>query len=71
MRQRMHRSCRTIGSRPGFASILGLSEFTVNRHVSNAANKLGCANKHHAACRALVAGLIQPAPARSHVLGAR
>ena len=40
------------------ASILGLSVFTVNRHASNAAQKLGCANKHHAAIRALRAGLI-------------
>lgn len=40
------------------AAILGLSVFTVNRHASVAARKLGCLNKHHAAFRALRAGLI-------------
>lgn len=40
------------------AVVLGLSVFTVNRHVFNAARKLGCVNKHHAAIRALKAGLI-------------
>ena len=40
------------------AAILGLSTFTVNRHVSVAAGKLGCVNKHHAAIRAVRAGLI-------------
>lgn len=42
----------------GVAAVLGLSVFTVNRHVSTAAHKLGCLNKHHAAVRALRAGLI-------------
>ena len=40
------------------ASVLGLSVFTVNRHVSVATRKLKCTNKHHAAIRALRAGLI-------------
>ena len=40
------------------AAILGLSVFTVNRHVSTAARKLGCVNKHHAAVRALRTGII-------------
>ena len=40
------------------AAALGLSAFTVNRHVSVAARKLGCKNKHHAVVRALRAGLI-------------
>ena len=37
---------------------LGLSVSTVNHHVSAAAGKLGCVNKHHAVVRALRAGLI-------------
>ncbi|MDE0520742.1 MAG: autoinducer binding domain-containing protein [Boseongicola sp.] len=40
------------------ADILGLSVFTVNRHASTAANKLGCRNKHHAAMRAFRADLL-------------
>ncbi|MCY4397577.1 MAG: LuxR family transcriptional regulator [Rhodospirillaceae bacterium] len=40
------------------AAILGLSVYTVNRHASVAARKLGCLNKHHATFRALRAGLI-------------
>lgn len=40
------------------ATMLCLSVFTVNRHASNAAGKLGCQNKYHAAVRALRAGLI-------------
>ena len=40
------------------AAILGLSVFTVNRHVSNAARKLNCLNKYHAVIRALRAGLL-------------
>lgn len=43
-------------------ALLGLSAFTVNRHVSTATRKLGCVNKHHAACRALITGLITPTP---------
>ena len=39
-------------------AILGLSVFTVNRHVSSAARKLGCLNKYHAAFRAFRMGLI-------------
>lgn len=39
-------------------SILGISVFTVNRHVSVAARKLGSSNKYHAALQALRAGLI-------------
>ena len=42
--------------------LLGLSVFTVNRHLSNATRKLGCANKHHAAFQALVMGIIFRAP---------
>ena len=42
--------------------ILGVSAFTVNRHVSNATRKLGCENKYHAACEALLAGIIRPLP---------
>ena len=40
------------------AALLGLSVSTVNHHVSAAARKLGCLNKHHAVVRALRAGLI-------------
>ncbi len=40
------------------ADRLGLSVSTVNRHLSNAARQLGCANKHHAVYRALRAGVI-------------
>ncbi|MEM7299722.1 MAG: autoinducer binding domain-containing protein [Pseudomonadota bacterium] len=40
------------------ADLLGLSVFTVNRHASTAAQKLGCTSKHHAAVQALRAGLI-------------
>ncbi len=40
------------------AVILGLSVFTVNRHVHNATCKLGSRNKHHAAVQALRCGLI-------------
>jgi len=40
------------------AAILGVSVFTVNRHASTAARKLGCLNKYHAAFRALRADLI-------------
>ena len=40
------------------ATILNLSVFTVNRYASNAACKLGCLNKYHAAVRAFRAGLI-------------
>lgn len=43
-------------------AILHLSAFTVNRHVFNAARKLGCTNKYHAACRALISGQIAPTP---------
>lgn len=38
--------------------LVGLSVHTVNRHASNAARKLGCLNKHHAAIRALRSGLL-------------
>ena len=41
------------------AMMLCLSVFTVNRHASNAARKLGCQSKYPAAVRALRAGLIQ------------
>ena len=44
------------------ASILGISVFTVNRYVSVGVRKLNCVNKHHAAIRALRAGLICSAP---------
>lgn len=37
---------------------LNISQFTVNRHASNAVRKLGCSNKHHAAIRALRMGWI-------------
>ena len=40
------------------AERLCLSVHTVNRHASNAARKLGCTNKHHAAVRALRAGVV-------------
>lgn len=40
------------------AALLGLSAHTVNRYASSAARKLGCANKHHAAVRALRQGLL-------------
>ena len=40
------------------AAVLGLSAHTVNRHASSAARKLDCANKHHAAVRALREGLL-------------
>lgn len=40
------------------AAVLGLSVSTVNHHMSAAAGKLGCVNKHHAVVRALRAGLI-------------
>lgn len=43
-------------------ALLGLSVFTVNRHLSNATRKLGCANKHHAAYQAMVTGSIFRAP---------
>lgn len=46
---------RTAGQ---VADLLGLSAHTVNRHASSAARKLGCANKHHAAVRALREGLL-------------
>ena len=39
--------------------ILSIAEDTVARHAYNATQKLGCANKHHAAVRALRLGLIQ------------
>ena len=37
---------------------LNISQYTVNRHASNAVRKLGCSNKHHAAIRALRMGWI-------------
>ena len=40
------------------AAILGLSVFTVNRHVFNATHKMGSLNKHHAAVQAFRANLI-------------
>jgi len=40
------------------AAVLGISVATVNRHVGNAVRKLGCANRGHAACKALRLGLI-------------
>lgn len=39
--------------------ILGIAENTVVRHAQNATHKLGCANKHHAAVKALRLGLIK------------
>jgi DNA-binding CsgD family transcriptional regulator len=39
--------------------ILGIAEDTAARHAYNATQKLSCANKHHAAVRALRMGLIQ------------
>lgn len=39
--------------------ILGIAEDTVARHAHSATQKLGCANKHHAAVRALRLGLIR------------
>lgn len=39
--------------------ILGISEQTAARHLSNAARKLNCANKHHAVVKALRLGLIR------------
>lgn len=38
--------------------ILGIAENTAVRHVHSATRKLGCANKHHAAVKALRFGLI-------------
>ena len=38
--------------------VLCLSVHTVNHHVSSATRKLGCVNKHHAALRAMQAGLL-------------
>lgn len=38
--------------------ILGIAEDTVARHANSATQKLGCANKHHAAVKALRYGLI-------------
>ncbi len=40
------------------ADRLGLSVSTVNRHLSNAARKMGCTNKHHAVYRALRIGVL-------------
>lgn len=39
--------------------ILSIAEDTVARHAYNATQKLGCANKHHAAVKALRLGMIQ------------
>lgn len=39
--------------------ILSIAEDTAARHAFNATQKLGCANKHHAAVKALRLGLIQ------------
>lgn len=38
--------------------ILGIAEDTVARHANSATQKLGCANKHHAAVTAVRFGLI-------------
>lgn len=41
------------------ASILGISEQTAVRHLSNATRKLRCVNKHHAVVTAMRLGLLQ------------
>lgn len=38
--------------------ILGISEQTAVRHLSNAAHKLGCVSKHHAVVKAMREGLL-------------
>lgn len=40
------------------ASILGISEQTAVRHLSNATRKLGCVNKHHAVVTAMRLGIL-------------
>jgi DNA-binding CsgD family transcriptional regulator len=40
-------------------SILGISEQTAVRHLSNATRKLGCVHKHHAVVTAMRLGLLQ------------
>jgi hypothetical protein len=40
-------------------SILGISEQTAVRHLSNATHKLDCVNKHHAVVKALRVRLIR------------
>jgi DNA-binding CsgD family transcriptional regulator len=39
-------------------SILGISEQTAVRHLSNATRKLGCVHKHHAVVTAMRLGLL-------------
>lgn len=43
-------------------SALKISKFTVNRHLSNAQRKMGCANKCQAVYQALLQGMIRPVP---------
>jgi DNA-binding CsgD family transcriptional regulator len=38
--------------------ILGISERTVNAHISSAMRKLGCFNKHQAVLKAIDIGLV-------------
>jgi DNA-binding CsgD family transcriptional regulator len=40
-------------------SILGISEQTAVRHLSNATRKLGCVHKHHAVVTAMRLGLLR------------
>jgi DNA-binding CsgD family transcriptional regulator len=40
-------------------SILGISEQTAVRHLSNATRKLGCVHKHHAVVTAMRLGLLE------------
>ncbi len=49
-------------NRPGMAQIVGVSERTVNFHLTSVIKKLGASNRRHAVAKAVMYGLVKRRP---------